>query len=315
MPTEISAYRFNDAERLQFGRYPTLDAVFARWGRRIEETLFEEANVEVYAGASVVEEMRFASFFGILNRPRPIYFIGLEPFEGTGLFAVDNRFSAFCLLQANGEDEPPASSPRLSPNNQMRLQKIVQRLMSDFDESWRGVHPDVHTHLRKITTYPFRARILNPYEYCLVAQIHLSGHEISSRLTWCFPRSMLSPILPQMMENRVIPPPSLEHHEAALDRDTLLETMRFPMRARMGQVGVAKALRDLRVGEIVPLEQTIGIDAVVEVNGQPLMVASVGEVEGRTALKIKGGYEEARPSPLRREDEFTPIFFPEAPGK
>lgn len=313
MRTEITAYNFSDAERVQYGRFPVLDAVFARWGRRIEETLFEEAQVEVYAGASVVEEMRFSTFFGILNRPRPIYFTSLEPFEGTGLFAVDNRFSAFCLLQSNGEDDVAEGSPRLSPGNQLRLQKIVQRLMLDFDLSWKGIHEGVKTHLKKITTYPFRARILNPYEYCLVAQIHLSGHEISSRLTWCFPRSLLSPILPQLSESRVIPPPTAEPTEMLpMDKGALLEHLRFPLRARMGRISVAKAVRDLQVGEIVPLEETVDADAIVEMNGEPVMVASVGTVDGHVALKIKGGYQDRSNSRVRHADEFLPTSFPEA---
>lgn len=303
----IAPYQFMHAERLRYGRYPVLDTIGYRWTRRIEETLFEEAGVEVYAGASVFEEMKFSTFYATLRRPRPIYFVELAPLPGTALFVVDNRFSAFCLRQARAGGEV-----KLTPANQARLQGVVQRLLADFDASWAGVHA-VHTRLRKITTYPFRARILNPYESCVVAQIHLAGHNISSRLTWCLPRPMLEPVAERLQDSRVLPP--MEPGAAGgagPSEETVLDWLNYGVQLRMGQMRVAEAAQRLAVGAVVPLQSAPGQPAVVEVEGTPVLSASVGEVEGHYAFRVEGAYEPPAPKPLADPAQFRPLHWPEA---
>jgi len=310
----IAPYEYINAERLRFGRYPVLDTILYRWARRIEETLFEQAGVEVYAGASVFEEMKFSTFYATLRRPRPIYFVTMEPLPGMGLFVADNRFSAFCLRRASGPADE-AGEVKLTPANQARLQGVVQALLADFAQCWQDVEP-VSPHLRKITTYPFRARILNPYENCLVAQIHLAGHNISSRLTWCLPRPMLEALLPRLRESTVIPPVLSEGQEPEQPSEaTVLHWLNYGVQVRVGQVSVADAAEQLAVGAVVPLRVEPGSRAVVEVEGTAVLRASVGEVEGHYAFKVEGVYEPPSRSAVADPARFQPLRWPAAPAE
>lgn len=315
MTVQIVPYDFINAERLRFGRYPVLDTILYRWTRRIEETLFEQVGVEVYAGASVFEEMKFSTFYATLRRPRPIYFFGMEPLQGTGLFVVDNRFSAFCLRQSRSQGRSQGGTPgevKLTPANQERLQRIVQELLTDFAQCWQDVE-DVQARLRKVTTYPFRARILNPYESCLVAQIHLAGHNISSRLTWCLPRPMLEPLLPALREHTVIPPVQMEAHAAERPSEaTVLRWLNYGVQVRVGQMSIADAAQQLEVGAVVPLQVEADSRAVVEVEGTPVLRASLGEVEGHFAFKVEGSYEPPVRTALADPARFRPVRWPEA---
>lgn len=321
----IVPYEYLDAERLRFGRYPVLDAILYRWMRRIEETLFERAGVEVYAGASVFEEMKFATFYGTLRRPRPIYFFALEPLPGTGLFVVDNRFSAFCLRQdapraaAGGAGQGSAGqagaapgAATLTPANQARLQRVVQELLADFGRCWADVEA-VQPRLRKITTYPFRARILNPYENCLVAQIHLAGHHISSRLTWCLPVPMLEPLLERLRERRVIPPVQLPAGGAGHPSEaTVLRWLNYGVQVRVGQLSIADAIERLEVGAVMPLQGAASGEAVVEVEGTPVLRASLGDVGGRYAFRVEGALAPPEPAVLADPTRFRPLRWREA---
>jgi flagellar motor switch protein FliM len=307
---QIVPYEFINAERLRYGHYPVLDTILYRWTRRIEETLFEQVGVEVYAGASVFEEMKFSTFYATLRRPRPIYFFELEPQPGLGLFVVDNRFSAFCLREG-GRSGGGREEIKLTPANQERLQRIVQELLADFAQCWQDVAP-VSCRLRKLTTYPFRARILNPYENCFVAQIALAGRNISSRLTWCLPRPMLEALLPALSERTVIPPvqPGAQSGERP-SAETVLHWLNYGVQVRVGQMSVADAARRISVGAVVPLQVEPGSRAVVEVEGTPVLRASLGEVDGRFAFKVEGPYEPPVRSALADPARFQPLRWPE----
>lgn len=298
----IATYDFAEAERIRYGRFPVLDTVLYRWARKIEETLFERFRIELYAGSSVVEEMKFSAFYGSIKTPRPVYVFNLEPFQGDGLFVVDNRFASLCLnAGAGAEGEPARSNQGLSAGNHDRLQRVVQQLMADLDESWADI-VDVKTRLKKVTTYLFRARVLNAFEPCLVAQIHLSGAQASARLAWCFPRIMLEPILPQLTKRRIIP--SLypgRAANAAMESSRLLEQLNYRLRVNLGSVNLQEGSHGLRVGSVLPLANDVGGQAVIQVNGAPVLVGNVGEVQGSYAVRVTGPYapqpRSVQPSP------------------
>lgn len=311
MSVNIQPYSFINSERLRYGKYPLLDTVFYRWTRRIEETLFQKIQVEVYGGASVVEEMKFSSFFSMLKQARPIYFFEMAPFPGNGLLVLDNRFTAFCLRQQQGEARVRVEA-KLSHGNQGRLQAIVQSLMAEFDRSWNEIH-GVETRLTKITTYPFRARILNPYENCLVAQIHLSGKGFSSRIIWCLPSKMLQPVISRLKEAKVIPPVGIDTApEDGFTEAEVLERIQYAMKIQLGGVDLTRLKKNLEVGQIIPIETEAGNQAIVNLDGNPTLIASIGQAGMHRAIKVNQKHPPPSRSGLVNPSEFRESDWPTA---
>ena len=307
----VKDYQFTDAERIRYGRFPVLDTIIYRWARRIEETLFDQLGVELYAGASVAEEMRFSNFFASLKRPRPIYTFSMDQLPGTGLLVLDNRFAHLCLNDGRINTQGPLS---LSPENQRRLQQVVQALVSDFDASWADVLP-VQTHLKKITTYLFRARILNAYEPCMVAQIHLSGAEASARLIWCFPRMMLDPCLDKLSKSHLVPTLYQDRavHEAG-DPEQLVGESRYRLGVTLGSVNLTHGGKPFGVGSVLPIQSKTGGQPIVSVNGVPVFLGELGEVDGSMAIKIAGPYEEQAPTRPKNPGSFSSVSWPTVKG-
>ena len=307
----IQPYSFLNAERLRFGKFPLLDIVFNRWTRRIEETLFQTVRVEVYGGASVTEEMKFSQFFSMLKQPRPIYFFKLSPFSGNGLLVLDNRFAAFCLRQQAGETRVRVEA-RLSQSNQRRLQEVAQKLMVDFDLSWDKIHP-VKSRLTKITTYPFRARILDPYENCLVAQIHISGRGVSSRIICCLPSKMLQPVINRLRNAKVIPSSGIEPSgEKGIEAADLLGRLRYGMNVRIGGVELTSLSESLKVGQIIPIESEAPNEALISLDGHPSLMASMGRVGEKIAFKIKGKFPPPARGHIVNPENFQETHWPTA---
>ena len=307
----VKDYHFSEAERVRYGRFPVLDTIIYRWARRIEETLFNQLGVELYAGASVVEEMRFSNFFASLKRPRPIYTFSLDPFPGQGLLVLDNRFANLCLNEGGSGGQGPLA---LGPENQRRLQQVVQAMTADFDASWADVL-ETTTRLQKITTYLFRARILNAYEPCLVAQIHLSGADASARLIWCFPRVMLESVLDKLAKSHVVP--TLYQERASKEKrdpNQVANETRYGLGVSLGTVNLTHGGRPFGVGSVLPIRSEVGGKAVVHVNGVPVFVGSLGEVDGQLAVQISGAYEEQKAQQKANPGKFTSVSWPTVKG-
>jgi len=304
---QIQPYQFGDAERLRFGKYPMLDTVLARWARGIEEVVFSMLGLEVYVGASVVEDMRFAEFFRSLKHARPVYVFTAQPFPGEGLLVLDNRLANASLF---GSAAGPADRVRVTQGNQERLQRLVQVMMERFDTAWEEVEP-VHARLQKVTTYLFRARVYPPYEHCLVAQLHLSGEKLSARLMVCMPRFMLAGAIARAAQRPVIPAVAQVALPHTATAEELLGPARYEVSARMGTVSLTLGPDDLHVGQVIPLTRPAEGDVVLELNGVPFLVGVVGDSSGKFAVQVTGAY---RPAAAAKSDppSFQPILWPDA---
>ncbi len=303
----IQSYRFSQAERLQYGRFPALDTVFYRWARALEEVLFEEFQTEVYAGSSMVEELRFADFHASLKHGRPIYFFELHPFQGTALLVLDNRFAALCTDPAKARRNE-GHVTHLTRQNYQRLQQVVTRMMAEFDRAWAGLHA-VETHLRKITPHLFRARILSGFEPCLTAQLHLSGEGVSSRMMVCLPRVMLDPIGAALREQAIIPAISAA---GGFTAEGVLDEAPHALTVHLGHFESTLDAEQLQVGGVFALESDTGHQAVMEINGAPRLLGQVGEAGGHYAIQVTGAYVEQRESPLKPPESFQPVKWPPA---
>ena len=306
MDVDISAYTYKDAERVRFGRYPVLDTVLYRWAKRLELSLFDYLNTEVYTGASVFEEMPFSSFFETMKRPRPMYFFEMAPYPDRGLFMADNRFSAFCLARLGSKTKEGRPQGKLSTENQKSLQGVVQILLKDFEASMADL-AQISLKLKRVTTSPFRARFLNAYESCLVGQVHISARELSSRLTWCFPRRMLDEVL-EVAQGKKIVPPDLVNRDTGpkISEISLLKLLKYRVPLKVGEVGSLSTLDDLKVGQVLPLKSDAEGMVVLDLDGEHKLVGSLGEVMGKYALKVEGQLK--RESKDRNmQGEFKPL--------
>jgi flagellar motor switch protein FliM len=285
---QIESYHFGDAERLRYGKYPALDAVMSRWARGLEDAMFGTLRQEAYAGASVVEEMRFADFFRSLKRPRPIYLFSLHPYAGQSLLVLDNRFANACLDVSGGKTEHP-DRLRLTPENQPQVQRVVQVLLERLESAWADVEP-VRAQLAKVTTYLFRARVLNAFDPCLVAQLHLSGDRFSARIMLCLPKYMLTPVLERLQQQPVVPPVSTSGPDTIVTPEQVLGQASYDVTASLGNLFTPLDQRSFQVGSVLPLMRSAAGDVVLEVGGTPLLVGEAGESGGRLAVRVTGAY-------------------------
>lgn len=318
---QIGAYRFEEAERLRFGKFPVLDTVLSRWARGIEDIVFSRLGIEAYVGASVVEEMRFVDFYRSLRPARPIYIFRINPLPGQGLLVLDNRLANVCLHGTNGaadsshkrsdfgSDEGGGDRLRLTHGNQERLQAVVQAIMERFDAAWTG-RDAVRTELLKVTTYLFRARLFPAYEQCLVAQLHLSGEKLSARMMLCVPRFMLAETIAKAAQRQVVPAvaPASDASEATAER--VLGSLHYEVSARLGTLSLTPGAEDYRVGAVIPLARPAEGEVVLEVNGRPLFVGEAGESGGRYAVRVRKVYSPASAAPSGAP--FRPIVWPAA---
>lgn len=307
----IEPYSLVDA-RVETGRFAWLDTILRRWAHLLETTLFEKLGVMFEIEAPPAEWMRFEQFCEQITQ-QPLYIFETQ-FHGEGILAIDNKFAHACLISTAQARLNNQSSdlPDLNPRNHKKLHLMLQHILKDFEKSWTGI-AEVKMVLKKVTSHRFRAKIMIPFEQCIVASLSLQGHGFSTNLTLCFPYLSLDSIFQKQSQKKALPPESLNHYYPELQGhfDKMLQAGQYEVVAELGTVDV-QSHAPIQVGDILPLDSIVGKELVLKINGVPVLTGEVGQAEEHYAAKVIAHYETKKEEYRKRPRTFSKIQWPQA---
>ena len=108
-------------------------------------------------------------------------------------------------------------------------------MITDFERSWLNI-AQVELNLNRVTIYPYRAKVMLPYEYCLVFCIKLSSGEFNSNFTLCLPLTGIDSLLTPIEKKKLIEPESMEYYFPHVKKhfNELLNNMDYSVVAELG---------------------------------------------------------------------------------
>ena len=339
--TEIAYKPFELAEtNYSTGRFNLMDVVVRRWSSLIQETLYERIGVMFDVSVQNVEQHRFEEFFSSISN-QPIYIFETHN-QSRGLFLVDNAFFNVYVLKSyseeitadpdenhtegglvgglydtikkeiisveskitNGKVLNRQSLVQLMREHQKSLLALVRPMITDFEKSWLNI-AQVELNLNRVTIYPYRAKVMLPYEYCLVFCIKLSSGEFNSNFTLCLPLTGIDSLFTPIEKKKLIEPESMEYYFPHVKKhfNELLDNMEFSVVAELGRTDLSGTQGKLEEGQVLPLVNKDG-NVTVRINGSPVLKGTTGESDGNYSVRVIRGIDDKKPSSIQQKREF-----------
>jgi len=339
--TEIAHKPYELAEtKYSTGRFHLMDVVLRRWSSLIQETLYERIGVMFDVSVQNVEQYRFEEFFNSISK-QPIYIFETQN-QSRGLFLVDNAFFNVYVLKSYSEEistDPDEkqkegefigglfdtikkeiisvgsnmddgkvlnreSLVQLMREHQKSLLALVRPMINDFERSWLNIAPVV-LNLNRVTIYPYRAKVMLPYEYCLVFTIKLSSGEFNSNFTLCLPLTGIDSLLTPIDKKKLIEPESMEYYFPHVKKHFIdfLDNMEYSVVAELGCTDLSGIQGKLEEGQVLPLENREG-SVTIRINGSPVLKGTTGESDGNYSVRVIRGIDEKKPSSIQQNREF-----------
>ena len=339
--TEIAYKPFELAEtNYSTGRFHLMDVVVRRWSSLIQETLYERIGVMFDVSVQNVEQHRFEEFFSSISN-QPIYIFETHN-QSRGLFLVDNAFFNVYVLKSyseeiaadpdknhtegglvgglyntikkeiisveskmtNGKVLNRQSLVQLMREHQKSLLALVRPMITDFEKSWLNI-AQVELNLNRVTIYPYRAKIMLPYEYCLVFSIKLSSGEFNSNFTLCLPLTGIDLLFTPIEKKKLIEPESMEYYFPHVKKhfNELLDNMEYSVVAELGSTDLSGTQGKLEEGQVLPLVNKDG-NVTVRINGSPVLKGTTGESDGNYSVRVIRGIDDKKPSSIQQKREF-----------
>ena len=338
---EIAHRPFELAEtKYSTGRFHLMDVVVRRWSSLIQETLYERIGVMFDVSVQNVEQHRFEEFFNSISK-QPIYIFETHN-QSRGLFLVDNAFFNVYVLKSYSEEvanDPEGehtnggfvgglydsikkevtslesklvngkvlnrhSLVQLMREHQRSLLALVRPMINDFERSWLNI-AQVELNLNRVTIYPYRAKVMLPYEYCLVFCIKLSSGKFNSNFTLCLPMTGVDSLLTPIEKKKLIEPESMEYYFPHVKKhfNDLLDDMEYSVVAELGTTDLSGTHGKLEEGQVLPLENRDG-NVTIRINGTPVLKGATGESDGNYSVRVVRGIDDRKPSSIQQNREF-----------
>ena len=346
--TGIAYKTFELAEtKYSTGRFHLMDVVVRRWSFLIQESLYERIGVMFDVSVQNVEQYRFEEFFSSISK-QPIYIFETHN-QSRGLFLVDNSFFNKYVLKSYSEEiaaDPEEvqsevglvgglydtikkeitsaasnmgdgdainrqSLVQLMREHQKSLLALVRPMITDFEKSWLNIAP-VRLNLNRVTIYPYRAKVMLPYEHCLVFSIKLSLGEFNSNFSLCLPLTGIDSLITPIEKNKLIEPESMEYYFPHVKKhfSDLLDNIEYSVVVELGNTDLSGVRGELEEGQVLPLENRDG-NVTIRINGSPVLKGTTGESDGNFSVRVIRGIDDKKPSAIQQGRAFKQAAWPE----
>jgi flagellar motor switch protein FliM len=295
-PQDIENHNYIEAE-IETGRFRWMDVVLHRWANQLESTLFDQLH-SVFE--IIPDHARWERFGKVLENlhEQPIYIFETEG-RGKGLLILDNLMANACIERDPDtiEQLAPLEVDDLTSETQKELFDIVSQIMHDFEACWTRIG-EVQVHLKRITTHPMRAKVMLPFERCLLGTLHFRMGAFESTLTICLPYAALHPLLSKLDEKKVIAPESMDHYHDEIEeyfQDMLMEA-RYSVTAELGTVALKGSANEslLYEGKILPLNTPYPNKVIVRINDHPMLLGDAGNSNDKFCVQISEQFDEQK---------------------
>ena len=310
LPEEIEDFSFAEAE-INVGRFRWLDVVMRRWANQLESTLFDHLHSVFEIEAETVIWTRFNDVLKMLG-DQPMYIFESDQ-KGKGLLILDNTIAQACIDRDPDalENTDPLDVTELNSEKQKLLFDIVSQIVTDLEGCWLNIG-ELPLHLKRITTHPMRAKVMLPFERCVLGTVRFRSEGFESYLIICIPYSVVHPILSKLDDRKVLPPESMDHFLEDVEnylQQLLLDT-RYEVKAELGTVELGdRGGVLLKVGQVLPISVPYAGKAIVKINDLPMMIGEAGNSNGKFSVQVTDDFDNLRQTTQSTQKSFQNVHW------
>jgi flagellar motor switch protein FliM len=284
---EVRDYNLATQERIVRGKMPSMDIINDRFARQLRIELYNLLSASIEVSMTPLITVKYSTFAEQVLPGSSINLISTDSLRGIGLLVFDPALvilSVDSLFGGDGRVDNIASERDFTATEQRIIHRIVDVLLATYNKSWSSIHS---TDFKRTRTEKDigTARIALSSEVVVAVSFEITIGESSGKFHFCFPYSMLEPIL------EVLTSPPLG--AVALGDKRWLKMMKQQVQGAKLDIVADLATADMKlkdvlnmkVGDVIPL----AIEDLIEgkIDGIPVMQCKYGLFNGQYALKVE----------------------------
>jgi len=287
-PSDIVLYDLASQDRIIRGRMPTLEMTNEKFARMFRTTLSSMLRKVVTVNSMSVDMIKFGEFLKTLPVPTSLHIFRMEPLRGNAIFVMESKviFTLVDVLFGGaGKELFKVEGREFTAIETNLIKKVILSALSDLEKSWKTLH-DIQVVYQRSEINPQFAQIVPPTDLVFVIDFEIEVEYITGILKLCIPYSTVEPIREKLqagfqseqMEVDKVWMNRFRNNLMLADLDLLIE---------LGSTQIsAKDVVNLKVGDVITLDQYCTDPVNVFVEGVLKFTAYPGNFKGNQAVKI-----------------------------
>lgn len=281
-------YDFKKRTKISKDRIRTLELLHENFIRTYTVKLANYLRTMVEFSIISVDQLTYAEFIASLSEPTYLAILSAEPLPGQIVLEIDPSFSFSIIDRLLGGSGGGLEEAReLTEIERSLIKEVVDLALSCLEQAWQRIIP-VQFKVEVTESNPQFVHIAHPGEMAILVTMKSSVGESPGLMNICIPCATIEPILPKLSpyewtsETRKQSP---ERIGELMKKN--LERAKIKITVELGTAAInMQDFLQLKIGDVVLLEQKIQQDLVLKVEGVPKFRGSPGCLGKRRAIQI-----------------------------
>lgn len=183
---------FNRLDRIPRSQLQALHMVHENFVRNLASSLSAYLRSYVALNLISLEQISYAEFLDGLSSPTCMSYIGLQPFEGTGILEINNSL-VFALIELLLGGKGHTSSPvkrKITDIEKRLVQTLLRVVLRDLNDAWKAV-ADINFSVQSLSSEPQLMHIMAPSEAVIVIAIEVKVGETPGLMNFAVPSLLI----------------------------------------------------------------------------------------------------------------------------
>ncbi len=296
---DVQEYDFRRPERVGKDQMRALQTLHDAFARNLGAALSGFLRTIVEIKQSSCDQMTYSEFTSGLPNPTSFNLFSADPLEGQMCLEISPLIVYPIIDRLLGGSSQDLFVPQ-RPLTQIEaglISKITSRAMDALKEAWAGVR-EINFKIGEMESNPQLVQIVPPNEVVVVVGFEVRMGTRAGTMNLCIPFNVIEPVVADLASQNWF------LSDRAGDRETFARQVRTHLNPAPLAANVVLAettisvsdLMNLAVGDVIMTDTEFTEPCQLRVEGQPKMLAHVGQHRGKRAIRVVSEIE--RPAPI-----------------
>ena len=284
----VRPYDFANQDRITRGRMPTLEIIDQKLARLLRASLSGALRRIVDVTAGNIEMIKFGELLKTMPMPTSMHIFRMSPLRGGALLVIESNLVSILIESFFGG--PGGMSVKIkgrdfTPIESGMILRVVNIIFEDMEKAWEAVEP-IKIDLERSEVNPRFVGIVPPSDVVVVSSFEIDVDEAKGIAIICIPYSMLEPFRSKLYA-------AFQNESSERDYTWLrrmarqIEDVEVEASVELGSTEISmRSLLELRVGDIICLDQDCDSELVIRIEGVPKFMGLPQVIKQRKALEI-----------------------------
>lgn len=291
MDKNVTIYDFKRPNRVSPEQMRALSSLHEQFARNLAVEMTGVLRTVVDIQTSQAEQLTYQEFTMSLPNPSYITTLSCEPLSGEMIIELNPTicFPFIDKLLGGGHANTVAPERTLTDIESRLISQVMDNVIHHLQETWEPI-AQLRFAVTDTETNPQILQNVAPNEIVvlLTFEIRMSEGEAGGMLNLCIPFNVIEPVISKLSSQSWFMASSKSSEHDLLRLKENVQDVPLNLEAYIAETTIqAGQLASLKVGDILTTPKIATQPIMINIEGRPKFLASIGQIRGHKAIRIE----------------------------